>query len=199
MDKNYLCFRKFVPVLPQNFLSRFTPRLKREIDGNPEDDLFDLISLWEAERKYNKYNHKNRPEYQYPQQADVSDDSDAEDSEETWLEAPVYPKGHNSRYAQTPQLLNVQSPYYYDTKDSYYRQPGQAQQFPKRQWGGFGDRRKRFMVARKRSDPTHELRYLTGSNYNHVNRDDNIYTLAQLLGNSQQRDPNVPLYHRAVL
>lgn len=52
------------------------------------------------------------------------------------------------------------------------------------------------MVSRKRSDPTRELRYFTNGGAH--NRDDNIYTLAQLLSGSQ-REPNVPLYHRAVL
>lgn len=60
------------------------------------------------------------------------------------------------------------------------------------QWGGIADsKKKRFMVARKRSDPTHELRYLNGPNKN------DFYTLSQLL--SYQREPNVPLHHRLVL
>lgn len=55
----------------------------------------------------------------------------------------------------------------------------------------YEDKKKRFMVARKRNDPTRELRYLNGPNKN------DFYTLSQLL--SSQREPNVPVYHRVVL
>ncbi|XP_008196925.2 prohormone-2 [Tribolium castaneum] len=92
------------------------------------------------------------------------------EEEENWLDAPVYPHatGHN------------------DLAPSYLMDEKRGR------WGGFADsRKKRFMVAKKRNDPTRELRYLNGPNKN------DYYTLSQLLSN--QREPNVPLYHRLVL
>lgn len=55
----------------------------------------------------------------------------------------------------------------------------------------YEDKKKRYMVARKRNDPTRELRYLNGPNKN------DFYTLSQLL--NSQREPNLPVYHRLVL
>lgn len=105
-----------------------------------------------------------------------ADQNDEGDDEENWMDTPVYP--HATGHAN-----NIGPGYIFEDKP-----------FEKRgRWGGFtaDNRRKRFMVAKKRNDPTRELRYLNGPNKN------DYYTLSQLLSN--QREPNVPLYHRLVL
>lgn len=99
-----------------------------------------------------------------------------DDDEETWLDTPIYP--HVNTHSNS-----IPSSYYYEKPQSYEKHS---------QWNDVAEaKKKRFMVARKKNDPTRELRYLNGPNVN------DYYTLSQLLGN--QRDPNVPVYHRHVL
>ena len=142
---------------------RLDGRFKRDIDLTPEE-ILTILTLYENERQsgYRPWPMEGEPQ------------ADEIEEEENWMDAPVYPHatGHN----------DVASGYMYDEKA-----------FEKRgRWGGFADaRKKRFMVAKKRNDPTRELRFLNGPNKN------DYYTLSQLLSN--QREPNVPLYHRLVL
>lgn len=103
-------------------------------------------------------------------------DNFEEDDEGTWLDSPVYPHANS-------HTNSFSSNYYYERPQAYEKH---------NQWNGITEsKKKRFMVARKKNDPTRELRYLNGPNVN------DYYTLSQLLGN--QREPNVPVYHRHIL
>lgn len=144
------------------------PRDKREADLSPEDVLT-ILSLWEAERQ--------RPSgYQTWQSFDPGLDSNKDNRDEDpsdayderWLDSPVYPHASQSSPAK----------YYYDKPQVFAG-------------GKYGENKKRFMVTRKRNDPTRELRLLNGPNVN------DYYTLTQIMAN--QRDPTIPLYHRRVL
>lgn len=155
-------------------------RIKREVELSPED-ILTILTLWENERQraqpaYHNSWQRFEPTYNFDPD---TNENEIEAEEENWLDTPVYP--HVS-----PHSKSVTPNYYYEEK---------PQIFEKRaQWGGFSDnKKKRFMVARKRNDPTRELRYLTGP----VQNRNDFYALSQLL--SQQREPNVPLYHRLVL
>jgi hypothetical protein len=141
-------------------------RIKREVDLTPEE-ILTILTLYENERQSNGY----RPWSGEPD----NDQNNNIEEEENWLDAPVYPHATGHTNDIGPSYLLDEKP------------------FEKRgRWGGFADnRKKRFMVAKKRNDPTRELRYLNGPNKN------DYYTLSQLLSN--QREPNVPLYHRLVL
>lgn len=196
--------------------------MKREVEFSPED-ILTLLTLWENERQQhnpqsfrNNYNYNNNwqrfnPSSSSSMQSSAYDfdggpidnfDNDMDDNDENWLDAPVYPhvvSGHD-------KTMNTN--YYYDDKP---HQQQQQQLYDKRvgQWGSFIDnKKKRFMVARKRNDPTRELHYLTGGSLpsqtatlqssSPLQDRNDFYTLAQLL--SQQREqPNVPIYHRIVL
>ncbi|XP_065163581.1 prohormone-2 isoform X1 [Atheta coriaria] len=151
---------------------RITNRLKRETDLSPEDILA-ILTLWENER-LSGLNTQNRRPWQPNYESDYSDFS--QDSDEDWLDAPVYP--HASDEHMTPPSPN----YYYDVAPQYAEKRGR--------WGGFTEnRRKRFMVAKKRADPTRELRYLNGPSRN------DYYALSEFLAN--QRDAaDGPLYQR---
>lgn len=155
-------------------------RFKRDTELSPED-ILTLLTLYENERQRNPPNYRNswqRFEPSYEMEADNAD-NDLEQDDENWLDGPIYP--HASAHTKP-----IPSSYYYEDKPQVYDKRGQ--------WGSFTDnKKKRFMVARKRNDPTRELHYLTGP----VQDRNDFYTLAQLL--SQQREPNVPLYHRLVL
>jgi hypothetical protein len=146
--------------------SRPDNRIKREVDLTPEE-ILTILTLYENERQSNGY----RPWSGEPD----NDQNNNIEEEENWLDAPVYPHATGHTNDIGPSYLLDEKP------------------FEKRgRWGGFADnRKKRFMVAKKRNDPTRELRYLNGPNKN------DYYTLSQLLSN--QREPNVPLYHRLVL
>ncbi|KAL3274650.1 hypothetical protein HHI36_016030 [Cryptolaemus montrouzieri] len=103
-----------------------------------------------------------------PHQKPDEDLEELEQDSDTWLDVPVDPQPEiGSRY-----ILNENQPL-----------------FEKQQWSN--DRSNRFLGARKRNDPTRELRYLTGpSKYDY-------YSLPQLLNN--QREANVPVLHRYIL
>lgn len=106
---------------------------------------------------------------------DRSDESEFGEEDENWLNTPVYPHVTTHPKPMSPN-------YYYEKEPQVYD----------KRWGGFGEnKKKRFMVARKRSDPTRELRYLAGPGTN------DYYALSQLL--NSQREPNVPLYRRMML
>lgn len=142
-----------------------------------------MLTLWENERQRNPPNnyHSSWQRFSpssYDFESADNGDNEIDDDDENWLDAPVYP--HVSGHSKT-----ISPNYYYDDKQSYDKRG---------QWGPYSDKKKRFMVARKRNDPTRELHYLTGP----VQDRNDFYTLAQLLS-SQQREPNVPLYHRLVL
>lgn len=145
--------------------------MKREVDLTPEE-ILTILTLYENERQNNEY----RPWAMDPE----ADQNEEIEDDENWMDAPVYPHA-------TGHVNNIGPGYFLEDKP-----------FEKRgRWGGFAapaandNRKKRFMVAKKRNDPTRELRYLNGPNKN------DYYTLSQLLSN--QREPNVPLYHRLVL
>lgn len=154
--------------------------MKRDVEFTPED-ILTLLTLWENERQRSPVAYRNnwqRYEPSYDIDAGDNVENDLEQDDENWLDTPVYPHVA-AKAAATPN-------YYYEEKPPLYEK--------RSQWGGFGEnKKKRFMVARKRNDPTRELHYLTGP----VQDRNDFYTLAQLL--SQQREPNVPLYHRRVL
>lgn len=115
------------------------------------------------------YESKQRPHYQNYE--DVRDDDEADE----WYNSPVYP--HSGRINQ-------------ETGPSYYYD--QSQYSGKQDWNSIPEvKSKRFMVAKRRMDPTREIRYLNGPTKN------DFYTLSQLLSN--QREPNVPVYQRYIL
>ncbi|KAJ8943087.1 hypothetical protein NQ318_009161 [Aromia moschata] len=163
------------------FYMRIDGRNKREVDLTPEEILA-LLSLYEnnRQRQQESDNYRqpwNRFEPNFDLDVNQDDSQDAE--EENWLDNPVYP--HASAYDK-------------EVGPKYMMDQNTPQLFEKKgRWGGFGENRnKRFMVSKKRSsDPTRELRYLNGPNKN------DFYTLSQLLSN--QREPNVPVYHRLIL
>lgn len=169
---------------------RLDSRMKREVEFSPED-ILTLLTLWENERQRNPSSIRNNNWQRFNPSSSSSaydfdgntidvGDNDIDENEENWLDAPVYP--HVSGHDKT-----IGPNYYYDDKQQLYEKRGQ--------WGSFNDnKKKRFMVARKRNDPTRELHYLTSGPVQDRN---DFYTLAQLL--SQQREPNVPIYHRLVL
>lgn len=145
-------------------------RFKRDIELTPEEFLT-LLSVWENERRLSQDDY--RPTWsRYEPSVDLDDrnDNDVDQDEENWLDTPVV----------YPHATNRGNPnYMYEDK--------------RNQWGRFSEnKKKRFMVARKRNDPTRELRYINGP----PQRND-FYTLSHLLAN--QREPNAPLYHRLVL
>lgn len=149
--------------------NRFDNRIKRDVELSPED-MLTILTLWENERQrqpnWNELENEREEEYNPYNQ------------EENWLDNPVYPHvtSHNK----------PSSNYYYEKDPQVYDKRGT--------WGGFSDyKKKRFMVARKRNDPTRELRYLNGP----IQNRNDYYTIAQLLG--AQREPNVPVYRRFML
>nr|UES72887.1 NVP-containing protein transcript a [Carausius morosus] len=178
----------FRPMVPRALPS--TPRLKRDLELDPEDVLA-LLSLWEAEH------HKQFPYRQEPspwsqlngvepsEDFETQDEDDQTNSEDDnpnaggWWDGPVYPSapstypGHFSLEKRVPM---------------YYPAPVPGAPFPlfpaqKRegQWGGF-TKDKRFMVSRKRQAPR-----------------DGVHSLAQLLNSTPRRDPGVPVLRRMVL
>ncbi|KAF2895345.1 hypothetical protein ILUMI_10826 [Ignelater luminosus] len=176
-----LPFRRIRNSMSEN--SRLNSRYKREIELTPEEVLT-LLTVWENERRRAQDDY--RPTWsRYEPNLDLDDSSenDVEQEDENWLDTPVvYPHATNRINQLSGEFVRGNPNYIYEDKRS---QLGQ--------WGGFSDNKmKRFMVARKRNDPTRELRYFNGP----AQRND-FYTLSQLL--ASQREPNVPLYHRFVL
>ncbi|GLV34599.1 hypothetical protein CBL_09080 [Carabus blaptoides fortunei] len=182
---------------------RFSNRYKREVELSPED-ILTLLSLWEEDRFRQPVGYRtNWPRYNGDVDLDNDrDENDIEETDENWLESPVYPGARNPvhmsqfshDYSGHPAPYPATGTGGYIEAKSY--EPQQQIFATKRQWGGFSDKkRKRFMVSRKRSDPTRELRYLNGPAQGH----DDMYSLSQLLGASPQRDLSVPAYHRMVL
>uniref|UniRef100_A0A1Y1JWA2 Uncharacterized protein n=1 Tax=Photinus pyralis TaxID=7054 RepID=A0A1Y1JWA2_PHOPY len=149
---------------------RLNSRYKRDIELTPEEFLT-LLSLWENERRHTSDDY--RPTWsRYEPNVDLDDrnENELDEDDENWLDTPVV----------YPHATNRASPnYMYEDKRG--------------EWGRFPEnKKKRFMVARKRNDPTRELRYINGP----PQRSD-FYTLSQLL--AAQREPNAPLYRRMVL
>lgn len=140
-----------------------------------------LLNLWE--NKWHNSQDDYKPTwYRYEPNLDLDDnaDNEVEQDDEDWLDIPVvYPHASN-RINKLPNEFAQENPnYIYEDKRG--------------QWGRFSEnKKKRFMVSRKRNDPTRELRYLNGP----ASRND-FYTLSQLLATSNE--PNVPVYHRMVL
>nr|XP_023017557.1 uncharacterized protein LOC111506660 [Leptinotarsa decemlineata] len=157
--------------------------MKREVDLSPEE-ILTLLSLYENNHPRQQPSTEN---YRYPWNRfepnldlDINQDDSQDQDGENWLDNPVYP--HATAFEK-------------DLGPKYMYEPSGPQVFEnKEKWRGFGgdSRNKRFMVAKKRNvDPTHELRYINGPNKN------DFYTLSQLLSN--QREPNLPVYHRLIL
>ncbi|KAK5641651.1 hypothetical protein RI129_010198 [Pyrocoelia pectoralis] len=151
-------------------LRKLNNRYKRDVELTPEEFLT-LLSLWENERRHSPEDY--RPTWsRYEPNMDLDDrnDNEIDEDDENWLDTPVV----------YPHATNRGNPnYIYEDKRG--------------EWGRFPEnKKKRFMVARKRNDPTRELRYINGP----PQRSD-YYTLSQLL--ASQREPNAPLYHRMVL
>lgn len=162
-------------MLPYNFLIknfRLDNRYKRDIKLSPEEVLT-LLALWENERRHNPEDYRPIWSRYEPQDLEDSSENEIDQDDENWLDTPVVYPHATSEYARPS--------------------PGYMYEDKRGQWGGFSEnKKKRFMVARKRNDPTRELRYLNGP----AQKND-FYTLAQLL--ASQREPNVPLYRRMVL
>ncbi|XP_022916655.1 uncharacterized protein [Onthophagus taurus] len=141
-------------------------RVKRDTELNPEE-ILTVLSLLDKERQRNPSFDNDLNNYLNQNYFNgISDD------EETWLDGPVYPHVSHS---------NKNSKYYYEKPTQIYGKYPDV----------FESKPKRFKIAKRKNDPTKELRYLNGPSVN------DYYTLAQLLNN--QREPNVPVYHRAVL
>lgn len=137
------------------------------------EEILAIVSLYENERQNTGYRsswNNLDPERSHQTEEETEDDED-------WLDAPVNPHVNIGGHS------NDIGPAYFLDNDKYLENKGR--------WGGFSERNKRFMVAKRRNDPTRELRYLNGPSKN------DFYTLHQLLSN--QREPNVPLYRRAFL
>ncbi|CAH0563924.1 unnamed protein product [Brassicogethes aeneus] len=148
---------------------RMAPRFKRDVELTPEE-IITLLNLYEKSRQNEDYRPYQPLKYQYNNE---NYDIDTENNDgENWLEGPVY-----------PHVNRENTEYLFDEAPQVFEKRGK--------WGNF-EKQKRFMVAKKRSaDPTRELRYLNGPNQN------DYYTLSHLLSN--QREPDVPLYHRLIL
>lgn len=155
-------------------------RLKRETELSPED-MLTILTLLQNEHQPQPSSYSRNAWQNYDNlDLDRSDETPYGDEEEHWLNSPVYP--HVSSH---PKPLSSQ--YYYEHEPQLYDKRNLGQ------WGGFSDnKKKRFMVAKKRSDPTRDLRMLNGP----ANRNE-YYTLAQLL--NSQREPTVPVYRRMML
>ncbi|CAG9812738.1 unnamed protein product [Phaedon cochleariae] len=158
---------------------RLDSRIKREVDLTPEEILA-LLSLYENGRPSQRRPQSENYRYPWNRFEANADQEQAEpqDQEENWLDDPVYP--HASGYDR------VLGPKY------AYEGMQAPQQALDGGWRGLegGDSSRR--VAQKRNvDPTRELRYLNGPNKN------DFYTLSHLLSN--QKEPNLPVYHRLLL
>lgn len=158
------------------FCFSYETRLKRDADLSPEE-LLTILTLWENERQKQPYRSSWQNYESSSVNLDNENDNEYGEEEEKWLSGPVYPR-RMSR-PKTPQN------YYYERE---------APQTSGR-WGEIAEgRKKRFMVAKKRNDPTRDLGYSSGGPMQ--SRSD-YYTLAQLL--SSQRGQDVPLYRRLML
>lgn len=122
------------------FLCRLN-RYKRASELTP-DEIIALLTLWETERRQAAAQdpHQYRPiwsRYDPDIDLDLGLDSNELDQnpDENWLENPVYP--HASRLSQLSDYPRATAVNAYE---------------------GYDDKKKRFMVAKKRSDPTRELR-----------------------------------------
>lgn len=91
-----------------------------------------------------------------------------------WLDVPVRPG------PVVPNTSNLGPSYSLDRTPMDYERS---------KW--LENKNKRFMVAKKKNDPTREIRYLTGPAKH------DYYFLSQLLNN--RREANVPVFHRYVL
>jgi len=133
------------------FKNKLSNRLKRDTELSPEDILA-ILSLLDNDRPRSHSTPTGHPTwYSFePQEQEENQDND-----ENWLDTPVY-----------PHVGPINPTYYYDTANKHER------------WGPAADKKKRFMVAKKRMD--------------------NYYTLPELLGNTEV-NPNVPLYQRYML
>ncbi|XP_019880398.1 uncharacterized protein LOC109608412 [Aethina tumida] len=151
---------------------RLSQRLKRDVELTPEE-ILTLLNLYEKSRQNDNYRPwQNRLENSF----DNFEDGELNDNDESWLETPVYPHVSRDNTDIGPQYM-IDEPQLYDKRGK---------------WGNFADnKKKRFMVAKKRNDPTRELRYINGPNQN------DYYTLSRLLSN--QQEPDLPLYRRLVL
>ncbi|KAK9883377.1 hypothetical protein WA026_001549 [Henosepilachna vigintioctopunctata] len=109
-----------------------------------------------------------------PYQKPVEDLNDLEQDSDTWLDVPVRP------HPELPTPSELGPAYLMDQNIPV---------FERSRWVENKD--KRFMVSKRRNDPTRELRYLTGPSKH------DYYTLSQLLSN--QREANVPVFHRYIL
>ncbi|XP_044759112.1 uncharacterized protein LOC123316902 [Coccinella septempunctata] len=101
--------------------------------------------------------------------------SNLEQDNSIWLDVPVRPG------AILPSSSNFGPAYHLDRSPS---------NFEKSRWSDTRNN-KRFMVAKKRNDPTREIRYINGPTKH------DYYFLSQLLNN--RRETNVPVFHRYVL
>lgn len=133
-----LCKLKAIFNFDTCFISRLN-RYKRAVELTP-DEIIALLTLWETERRQAaaQDQHQYRPiwsRYDPDLGLDLgadSNDLDQSGGDENWLENPVYP--HASRLNQIDDYPRVNA------------------------YGGYEDRKKRFMVAKKRNDPTREIR-----------------------------------------
>lgn len=180
--------------------------MKRET-GMSSEDLLTLLSLWEAQQHRTK---KNTPSYYIPSsyynQLDPYEEStvDNMDEDDKWLDEPVASSSHYPNYYPMNSYGDRFSHYKYSQNYPEYipEQPSYLQNIDalrrKRQWGGYGNKNyisKRFMVAKKRSEPNQY--YYSQKAYKP--RED-LTSLSDLLKSSQSaRDQGYPISRRMVL
>lgn len=180
-------------------------RMKRDT-GMRSEDILTLLSLWDAQQRHNKEASPYYSPSSYYSQAEPYEDSvDSSDMEDKWMDEPVIPSGRysnyydvNSLYGDKPSHFRYSQNYpeYMADAESNYLQHLESMR-RKRPWPGFGSGRysKRFMVAKKRSDPNQYLY----SQKSYKPRED-LYSLSELLKASQgARDQGYPLVRRMVL
>lgn len=164
-------------------------RLKREVELSPEE-ILTLLSLWDEDRLRQPAGYRtNWPRYNPDLDLDNDrEENEIDDPDESWLESPVYPGIRNPVHISPFSREMAHNSPIFDSQGPIFAS--------KRPWAGFSDKkRKRFMVSRKRSDPTRELRYLNGPAQTH----EDLYSLTQLLGGGVPRDLNYPVFHRMAL
>lgn len=119
--------------------------------------------------------------YQHNYNGIEEDENKVDGSDDDWVEGPVSPSYGNPYMSQ---FSSHYSPYFrnyktYDPQDrlAKYR----FEDYP-------NNKHKRFMVSKKRNDPTRELRYLNGAH------DRDLYSLSQMFGVNPKQNNNY--YHR---
>lgn len=171
------------------------------------EDILTLLSLWDAQQRHNKEASPYFSPSSYYNRAEPYEDTMDSDMEDKWMDEPVVPSSRysnyydmNSLYGDKPSHFRYSQNYpeYLADAESNYLQNLEGMR-RKRPWAGFGSGRysKRFMVAKKRSDPN---QYLYSPKM-YKARDD-LHSLSELLKASQggrDQGGSRPLVRRMVL